>query len=380
MVRPGAGTVSGVEPLLQIMKIPVIEGKPAIAALITLAAAVLGGALAQWVGLPLPWLLGSLLATAGLAIGNVKIFGQEPGVPIVLRQIAIPVIGVMIGATVKGDIVHDMLGWWPSLLLLVPFALLVQLANFMVLWKLGRYDVATAFFGASPGGLIEALLLGERKGGNPALMSMQHFARIALCVAVIPVIFTFWTGEVVGSAAGIQLGGGGALPSARDSLLLLVAGTFGYFAASRLHFPAAIMTGPLILSAIFHVAGITDAGVPTLLVQGAQLVMGVTIGQRFTGQRRRTVVQALGLACVAASLSIGVAFGVAVLLSRLGVAGLDAVFLAYAPGGMSEMSLVAISIGANPVFVTAHHIIRIIAAVMVSNLVFDRLVRWIGGR
>ena len=62
------------------------------------------------------------------------------------------------------------------------------------------------------------------------------------------------------------------------------------------------------------------------------------------------------------------AIGFAFLLSGPVGEPVSAVILAFAPGGVSEMSLVALSLHLSAVFVTMHHLVRIILAVMAARL------------
>jgi uncharacterized membrane protein AbrB (regulator of aidB expression) len=52
----------------------------------------------------------------------------------------------------------------------------------------------------------------------------------------------------------------------------------------------------------------------------------------------------------------------------------DQVLLAYAPGGLSEMSLVALATGAEVAFVALHHVVRIVMVILAAPLAF-RLLR-----
>jgi uncharacterized protein len=51
-----------------------------------------------------------------------------------------------------------------------------------------------------------------------------------------------------------------------------------------------------------------------------------------------------------------------------------AVFLAFAPGGLAEMSLIALSLQMSAIFVTAHHVARIVLAVTLAKMGS----RWVG--
>ena len=56
----------------------------------------------------------------------------------------------------------------------------------------------------------------------------------------------------------------------------------------------------------------------------------------------------------------------------MGIAVVQGV-LAYAPGGVAEMSLVAIALHADAAFVALHHVIRIAAVMAAAPLVFKLL-------
>ena len=50
-----------------------------------------------------------------------------------------------------------------------------------------------------------------------------------------------------------------------------------------------------------------------------------------------------------------------------------ALFLALAPGGLAEMSIIALSFGTAAAFVSTHHIVRIILLVVIAPTIFKFL-------
>jgi uncharacterized membrane protein AbrB (regulator of aidB expression) len=48
----------------------------------------------------------------------------------------------------------------------------------------------------------------------------------------------------------------------------------------------------------------------------------------------------------------------------------DALVLAYAPGGLAEMSLIALALSMDAAFVATHHIVRIFLIVVLAPLAF----------
>ncbi len=67
---------------------------------------------------------------------------------------------------------------------------------------------------------------------------------------------------------------------------------------------------------------------------------------------------------------LGTTVGFAVLVNRFTGLGIRDLILAYSPGGLAEMSLVALALGGDAAFVSTHHIIRIILIVIFAPLLY----------
>lgn len=340
--------------------------------LLSLLLAAAAGLGAETIGAPLPWLLGPLVASAIVAMADLKPFGVAPRMPRWARPVFTPVIGVGIGATVTPQVLDQAARWWPSLLAVVGFVAAVQLMNYVVLRRLGGLDRPTAFFGASPGGLIDAVLMGEARGGDVATMATLHLARISLAVAAVPMILTFVV--AVEGRPPLAADATPGLPQPVDALLLIACAVVGAVVATRIRLPASVMLGPFLASAALHLAGVTSAQVPELVLHLAQMAVGAMLGLRFAGLARSALIRCLGLTLVTTALAIGVAGVFAVVLDRLVPATAPAIFLAFAPGGVAEMGLVAISLGIEPAFVIVHHLVRIICTVSLAPGLYSRFI------
>jgi membrane AbrB-like protein len=131
------------------------------------------------------------------------------------------------------------------------------------------------------------------------------------------------------------------------------------------------------LSAAVHITGLTAAKPPAELVAAAQVVAGSAIGARFAGTAAITLLR-LGIHALSATvimISLAVAFA-AVLNAAFGLPLPDLV-LALAPGGLAEMSLVALALHADAAFVSTHHVARITMVVATAPVLHRILpVRW----
>ncbi len=106
---------------------------------------------------------------------------------------------------------------------------------------------------------------------------------------------------------------------------------------------------------------------PQWLIQLTQLVVGASLGCRFAGMPRGALPRALRLAALSVAATLALGFVFAAGLHGFVGQRVSTVLLAFAPGGVAEMSLVALSLHVSVVFVTAHHVARIVLSVAVAG-------------
>jgi uncharacterized protein len=338
-----------------------------LAVAVTLALGALGGIAAHALHLPLGYLLGSLVVTGIIAAAGWRPFGKPITLPARLRFSFVPVIGVAIGGAFTPEVAGQALGWWPSLLALCVF---VPVAHAMGYWiyRHGGLAPKDAFFGAVPGGLIESVQLGEEAGADVRLLTVLQFLRLIGTIVAVPMIFWGITGHVVGSASGVAMVGAGAVLSVRDVVILLGCGIVGVLVGRGLRFPGWIITGPLAASAVMHGMGWVEGVPPGWLIAVTQVVLGTGLGARFAGVDRAMLRRAARLALMNGVAALLLAFGFAEAVHVVAGEPVAAAFLAFAPGGVAEMSLIALSLQMSVIYVTAHHVVRIVLAVSLAKL------------
>jgi len=342
-------------------------GIPVRVILATYGLGAVGAGLALAVGLPLPMLMGPILIVAAAAMARLRLFGHAPAVPQKLRYALVPVIGVAIGASVPPDILSQIGRWWITVAALCLFVPLAHWLSYQLFRRVGGIDPPTAYFASMPGGFIEALEMGERAGARMDMLVALQFLRLTLCIVMIPLVFALVTGQAVGSGAVPRPGEGVAI-ALPDAVWLIAAGVGGWFLATRLNFPAAVLSGPLLASAAVHAAGLTQATSPEWAIAVTQWIMGSSLGARFAAFSRAALWLSLRMAAMSVSVMLTIAVVLALALSGPVGEPVPAVILAFAPGGISEMSLVALSLQLSMVYVTLHHLIRILLAVVVARI------------
>lgn len=335
-------------------------------AVLGFASGCVGGFLFRELGFPLPWTLGSLTAAAAIAVA-----GRDWKLPSTARNAARPVIGVMAGSAFTAEVAGSMLDWWEAFLPLVSFLVLITLAGRAFFTRFCGFDKTTAFFASTPGGLSELTLLGAQYGGNIRQLVLIHSTRIITVVFLVPfavrLLFDLEGVERTGPAQASDV------LSALDWLVLLGCAALGYVIGRPLKVIGGVMVVPLILSAIVHGTGLTQLPPPSWLIAIMQVVIGCIAGSRFAGIRwhevRTSVVQ--GLAWTAIMLMA--ALVAAVLCSTFVDAPVPALLLAFAPGGIAEMTIVAFAMGIEVAFVVCCHVLRSIFLVAVAPALYRGL-------
>lgn len=330
-----------------------------------LAIGVVGGWCADIAGLPIPYLIGSLFTVAAYVIVTAARSGAQHPFPQGVRTRFVATIGVMIGATFSPDLVAVLPSLWLSLLAMVGFVWVAGAAAFVIFRYVGNYDPVTALYAGMPGGLIESTALGEQAGGDVRILSAQHFLRIVLVVTTVPLLFYIWSGESVGSTAGQTLASATSGPI--DVALIIVMALVGFWLGPRLKIPAPHMMAPLLLSAVAHGVGLVDLVPPNWLLNLAQLVVGTGLGALFGGATFRLLLKALWLGALAVGTMLGIGMAFALTISPLTPISTQALFISFAPGGVTEMGLIALSLNVSPVVVAAHHLFRIIVTVFFAG-------------
>ncbi|MEM6896981.1 MAG: AbrB family transcriptional regulator [Pseudomonadota bacterium] len=321
-----------------------------------------GGLAGAALGLPMPFLLGALAAVAPLIIWQGARGVESFSFPRELRHSFVGVIGTMIGARFSPDLVAKVPTIWVSLLAVAGFVVAAHMFAYLVYRRVAGYDRATSLYGAMPGGLIEGVSLGEQAGGNVMLLTVHHFARIVIVVITVPLLFVLLSGEVVGSAAGLsaQVAESGW----QDVLLIGVIAVVGMKLGRLVRLPAGQIMGPLLMSAILHAFGVVDVESPFWLLALAQLIVGTGLATQFAGATPRILVRAFGLTLLAVSGMFVFAGIIALGVARVTVMDFPAAFISFAPGGVAEMGLIALSLDASPVLVAVHHLVRIMLTVV----------------
>lgn len=325
-----------------------------------------GGGIFALLDLPLPWMLGALTICTAASLS-----GWSPEVPAPLRSTMIAVLGLMLGSAFSPELMDRAARWSWSLSVLLAAMAATALVVTAYLRRSAGMDPITAFFAAAPGGVNEMVITGGALGGDERTIALSHSLRILLIVFTVPFgyrLIAHVHSVPIADSMGRLVDLGGA-----DALMMAGSAVFGALAARLLRLPAWMLTGPMLASAGLHLAGLTHFRPPAELVVTAQVVTGASIGCRFRGLRWGEMAVMARPALGATALMLAFSAGAAGLLAAAGGPPFGVLLLAFVPGGIAEMCLVALALGQDVAFVSTHHVVRVVLVIMLAPPLFKLL-------
>lgn len=348
-------------------------GRPSLLAglprmLLAFAIGTAGGTVFFYLSMPLPWMLGAMMGTAIASFSGVRLRVDNR-----VRTLMMVVLGTLLGSAFSPEILERAAEWPISMLSLVIYVVMASLMTFWFYHRVARIDSRTAFFSGVPGGLAEMIMLGIAAGADDRKISLAHTTRIFLVVMTLPLAFRLFgdfdaAARARGVASIVDL-------TAFDVGMLAACAIVGFPLAKLLRIPAPQLTGPMFVSAAIHLTGLTEAAPPFYVVAFAQVILGSAVGARFSGLKLREVARYLKLGAIATAMLLALTIVYALVLERLMDVPFEAFILAFSPGGLTEMSLVALAMQIDTAFVATHHMVRIFIVVALTPFLFRAMDR-----
>lgn len=317
--------------------------------LITLIVGFAGGGLFALLHFPAPWLAGSMIAGSAAIACRVKLH-----IPDLARLAAFVVLGVQIGTTVTWDTLAGAIHWPLSMAMLAVSLILMTAASYVFYRRARQWSAADSFFASLPGALNLVMALAQSANADMRRVIMAQSIRMFFLVAALPLILEFLAParpSLINAAVGAWW----------EILLVLASGTAVAFVLERLKVPAGIFVGSIGASATLYLAGLAHGILPSPLLMLANVVMGIAMASRFQGfsfaELKRCLADGLSGFLVALVVAAAGAFAT----SWLAGVPPALTLIAFAPGGLDAMTIMALALHLDPAYVGAHQIMRYLA-------------------
>src|ERR1700743_1061351 len=269
------------QPSVSLSKLPVFVRW---GVLVTLS--VLFAALLTWARLPAALLLGSMIA--GILVEN---GGAGILVPQLPFGFALAIIGCMIARVLTSTILHSFLHEWP---LFLAISLLVIVASCVLGWLISKLRIlpeTTAIWGLLPGAAPAMMVMADAYGADARLVAVMQYVRVVMVAIVASIIARLWVHApaVAVAAPAVWFAPIHALPLIETLVLVVAAVVLGTI--SRI--PAGTFLIPMLVGAVLQINGLIAIELPSWLLAASYLVLGWTIGLRFTRQILMYAIRAL---------------------------------------------------------------------------------------
>ena len=331
----------------------------------------LGAALAcQALRTPIPWMIGPLLATSIASMLGWPTRSLAP-----FRNLGQWIIGCALGLHFTPQVTALVASLWWAIVLAIVWALGLG-------WAFGcwldrghahRMGVpreqqrATSYFAGAIGGASEMTLLAERAGARTDLVAASHSLRLLIVTLVVPFALTL---------SGLH-GLDATLPGPRQvnlpglGLLALATGA-GALLLQRTGRANPWFMGALLAAMALTMASIELSALPGFLTNAAQLLIGVSLGVRFSAEFVHTAPRWLASVALGTVAMIVLCTGMAALLAWMTGLHWATMILGTSPGGIAEMAITAKVLQLGVPVVTAFQVCRLVSVLVL----IEPLYRW----
>ncbi len=320
--------------------------------------------------LPLPALLGSLAATATLAIVGLFPLEAPVGAMSAFCKIA---IGIMMGRRINRDslrMIAQLIG--PALLISI-WMILLSVASGEMLARLADIPLSTALIGCTTGGVSEMAIFALSKNYDVATITVIQSFRLVGVLAMTPWLAQRWSSRLKGKGQSFSSAASVSgitdmclrLFSLTEIILLVSLAALGGIVFQFLNIPAGTMLGALVLSGGMGIVCNKTYPFPQKITTAAQIGIGIAIARQFGPEQLETLsnVRFLSAAVFSTGFVVAGTLLLGYLLQKMTQWNPLTCLLSTSAGGLSQMVLVAEEMKADPLIIGVLHLARYLAIV-----------------
>jgi membrane AbrB-like protein len=329
-----------------------------------LAAVALGAMLASF-GLPAPFLMSSMLASAVFAWHDAHV-----RIPVCVTEAAQAIVGVFIASKIA-------LGIEPQLIAYLPWFGVVTLATLVfcgllgiALTRGGSALGSSAIWGLSPGAATAMIIMAGEFGANRQMVALMQYTRVVF--VVLSSIAVVGMGKPRSPLALLH---DIAHVDTIAILVTLAIVVLSLILARWIKWPAAQLLYPMLIGTLTMKWFGTAYSPPLGLMVMTYVVLGIRIGGGFSKDlvlKFRSILGRLILTILAL-----IAFSLASSWIFTSVTGIDfrTAYMAFAPGGLDTAALIAGTSGVNMHLVMASQSMRMLIVIAVCPWMTKFIVR-----
>ncbi|MFC4404410.1 AbrB family transcriptional regulator [Gracilibacillus xinjiangensis] len=315
--------------------------------------------------LPLPWILGPLIAVFLLKQWDKTNFHLDKEI----RHVSFAITGVQIGATFTAATIEQVIPYFLPFLLFTVGLIILSILSGVLFAKITKIGKPTSVLGSVPGGLSVMVAMSDSLKANTGLVAIFHTIRLISVLFIIPIIATLLFSESV-SNYNVQVGTEENAP-----VWTVIIYGFIYLIAHlfRYKIPASHVLVPMIIIAIFKINGFSIIPLHASLFHFAQISIGIHLGLsiNWNDMKKAGKYTLLYFTLTSMVIFLSVLFGY--LFAEMSGLTFATGMLSMAPGGLVEMAITAHEVNANPAIVGSLQLIRMLLIILILPFILKKI-------
>ena len=315
---------------------------------------------ADFLNIPLAWMIGPMIATSLIALKGVQVIMPR----IALSSILI-ILGLHIGNYIDQNLINQMVNWiWTTIIMFFYIIVSILIVS-KYLQKFSDYKEKTSIFSAAPGALGPLMILAEYEKSDLSQVATAHLIRLIIIITLFPFIIVS-----LYPADAIELEKFDYMSQNHWELILLILVSLVFiFFFDKAKVPAALLSGTLVASGILQIFDIASYKLPDASINFCLLILGASVGCRFANKTFKEVANNSLHGLVATILLVLLGLIAAYIATFFVDNNFLSLILSFCPGGIYEVAVIAIAFDLEPDFVAFHHIIRLLFILFVVPVI-----------
>lgn len=315
--------------------------------MLTIAVATAGGMGFVWLHIP-----GGAISGAVISVALLSLTGHAHGLGPLLRVTGLAMVGVAVGAIVGPDTFRNMMAYPLSIAAMAVCVVTMTAVATCVWMYLLKWPFSSALLASVPGSMSYIVAVSITMGKDAARIAVVQMSRVVFLVTLLPLIVAW---DMRGRVIEIPLTHYDPLVV---TLIVLALGIAGGWVLEKLGSTGGFLLGGMIVSGIAHYMGWAPGRSPDWVMNAGQIIVGAWTGSRFSDFDWKLFWRIAYGTALAVGSTMAISIGFAAFMSWLLNVPFGAALIGYSPGGLEAMVVLALALGVDPIFVTAHHFAR----------------------
>ena len=306
---------------------------------------------AEYLKIPLAWMLGPMLTISIATLSGLKL-----KMPKLALSVILIILGLYIGNYIDEKLLRQTHKWIGTSAIMFIYIMICIIFVSKYLEKFANYEKKTSYFSAAPGGLGPLVMLAEHEKSDISQVATSHLIRLIVIITTFPFLVNYFASETVLKDEQFNF----LDQNHYELIYLVITSIILIFIFDKIKVPAPLLSGPLVASGVLQISNIAYYQLPTQSIDFGLLILGASVGCRFAGKTLKEVYSNTKHSIVATLLlvlfSVIAAYAATFIIDK----NFFSLLLAYCPGGIYEVAVIAIAFDLDPEFVSFHHIIRLL--------------------